>query len=196
MKNISLISKASIVAVLCCCITVFLTACNPSDHGYSATKTSVKTPKGTTVYGGNVSTITTADYNDANSYATSYYPNATKLREPTNDYNCHSYAWNSQSTSNKIWIGLTINNEDLRNEHKKYWTDGSYVYITNGSGNSIPSSVANGSKVRYINDDHSAIKTSSTKFTSKWGMGGLFEHTPEYSPYTATSLYYYKYSKK
>ena len=31
---------------------------------------------------------------------------------------------------------------------------------------------------------HSAIVTSSKKFTSKWGMSGLYEHSPKDCPYS------------
>ena len=45
------------------------------------------------------------------------YPNATKLREATTNYNCHSYAWHLQTLPNVFWI----------NDPSPYMTDGSWI---------------------------------------------------------------------
>lgn len=57
--------------------------------------------------------------------------------------------------------------------------------------NSVHSHLMNGShsaaKVVYWDGSemlHSAIVTSSKKFTSKWGMSGLYEHSPKDCPYS------------
>lgn len=80
-------------------------------------------------------------------------------------YNCHSYAWYSQSPSNHLWIP----NPSL------YMTDGSYnrVYSPIGGDrifygtNSLPS--------------HSGIITMTENgaimVASKWGLSGVFIHT-------------------
>lgn len=110
-----------------------------------------------------------------NNYVSDYYLKTKKLREPTIKYNCHSYAWYSTSTTNKHWM----------NRPSKYWIDKSYSKYTSSSG-TIPSKVTMNSKVVYWDDStviHSAIVTSSKKFTSKWGMCGLSEHSPKDSPY-------------
>lgn len=92
-------------------------------------------------------------------------------------YNCHSYAWHSQSTSNIYWI----------NDPSLYMTDGSYNKVLGGinapSLNAIP-----GDKLFYgtnSNPTHTAIITSSASgaplgsrtVTSKWGKAGVFRHT-------------------
>lgn len=92
-------------------------------------------------------------------------------------YNCHSYAWHNQSTSNQYWI----NNPSL------YMTDGSYTRITSGLGAS-GLDIVNGDKVFYgteSNPTHSAIMASpatgaalaSRTVKSKWGQCGVFSHT-------------------
>lgn len=201
--------KILLLVSLCCCMTFVLTACSPSNYGYSHTDSTVKTPKGTTVNTGKYEELTTSDYNHLNNLVASNFPNVNtsskKLREPTNKYNCHSYAFFSTSTSNVHWIGHDCSSDagedsnGLSLEVKKYWNDGSYVYLTNnnGSSNSIPSTstVPIGSKVSYAKGDHSAIRTSSTEFTSKWGAAGLYIHAPSYCDYDPSSLNYYKYYK-
>lgn len=187
--------KAICIITLIACTTLTLASCNPKSYGYTVTKTSVYTPKGSCVVGGIISELTSADYNSLNNQTSENFPNAVKKREPTNSYNCHSYAWYSQSASNNVWIGLEIEGVNYMGEQKKYWTDGSYIMIKSGQGDTIPAGIPNGSKVDYSNADHSAIKTSNTKFTSKWGAAGLFEHSPSYCPYTSTNLNYYKYYK-
>ena len=114
-------------------------------------------------------------------------------RGPTSAYNCHSYAWYSQSANNSYWINQYWTNPSTGNytnvaNLSKYWTDGSYLWITDGNGTSIPSSVPNGSKVFYALGDHSAIKISNTYFISKWGKSGLYIHTPSNAPYNSTLL--------
>ena len=188
MKKNILNVKISILVLSCLCLSALLIACNPNDYGYDYTLTTVYTPKGTAVIGAIIEELVTTDYNELNNYTAQNFPSATKLREPTNHYNCHSYTWYSQSTSNTVWIGV----EGYENEQEKYWTDGSYVFIAATSG-SIPSSVPNGSKVNYYSDDHSAIKTSSTQFTSKWGAAGLFRLGPSYCPYNSSTLKFYRY---
>lgn len=89
-------------------------------------------------------------------------------------YNCHSYAWYSQSTSNRYWI----------NDPTRYMTDGSYSEGT----------VSVGSKVFYDSDDsswwHSAVVSSlptsgnPTVVVSKWGMCALYSHNINDCPYT------------
>ncbi len=107
------------------------------------------------------------------------YPNATLLRNSSRKYNCHSYAWHSQSSSNNIWI----------DNPSQYWLDYSYV----GYCSSWPSS---GSKVFYDHwssiEWHSAIVYSGSTFTSKWGPGPLMRHSSTHCPYISSSLNYYR----
>lgn len=148
--------------------------------------TTVYTPNGTAVpaiY--TTDELTPDEINAWSNWVAMYYPLATRETNASRRYNCHSYAWHSQSTSNKIWINSPGDNI--------YWEDGSYVWITTTYGyGSIPSNVPDGAKVSYSWDDHSAIKVSSTKFRSKWGKLPRMKHAPHYSPYYSYSLSYYK----
>lgn len=120
------------------------------------------------------------------SYYTSQYPSATLLRSSSRKYNCHSYCWYSQSSSNDKWM----------NDPSAYWQDGSYQecwlylpYINSKVYSPIYPEI--NSKVYYPYGDHSAIVYSSTRFNSKWGMGPLMRHAPSYCPYNFYNLQYY-----
>lgn len=120
-----------------------------------------------------------------NNWVATNYPNAIRETDSTRKYNCHSFAWHTQSASNNKWMESPGDNT--------YWEDGSYVWITTTYGyGSIPSNVPNGAKVSYSWDDHSAIKISGTYFQSKWGVAPRMVHAPHYSPYYSYSLAYYK----
>lgn len=99
------------------------------------------------------------------------YPNATYQREASVKYNCHSYAWYSQSP-NLHWI----------NDPSLYMTDGSYRQT----------SLITGAKVHYYNGDHSGIVTNPNGpiVTSKWGKLALYTHALNDCPY-ATGVRYY-----
>lgn len=118
--------------------------------------------------------LSTSERNSLDSTTQSAYPNATLLRSSSRKYNCHSYAWYSQSSSNSIWI----------DDPSTYWEDYSY----SGYCSSWPYS---GSKVYYQYGNHSAIVYSGLTFTSKWGQGPLMRHSSTYCPYTSSTLYYY-----
>lgn len=118
--------------------------------------------------------LSSSEISSLNSLATSEHPNATLLRSSTRKYNCHSYAWYSQSSSNYRWM----------NDPSSYWEDDSY------QGYCASPPYIN-SKVYYPCGDHSAIVYSSTLFNSKWGPGPLMRHTPSDCPYTSSSLQYY-----
>lgn len=215
MKKLS--CRTRIIAIIMVfCMVGLLTACSNTSatnqeiteylnrEGYTYTFSSVSTPKNSSVQTMKYSSSnwTSARTQEINEYVedeiiSEYNWTAVKKSEPAS-YNCHSYAWYSQSTSNSHWInqfktntstGEYTNTANL----SKYWTDGSYSLITSVSNGSIPSSVANGSKVFYVNGDHSAIKYSNTKFRSKWGAAGVYEHSPSQAPYVDVSnLKYYK----
>lgn len=118
-------------------------------------------------------------------WVATYYPHAWRETDATRKYNCHSYAWHDQSTSNDKWMYTP--------EQTKYWQDGSYVKIAETHGYvGIPSSVPDGAKVSYDSDDHSAIKASQYYFRSKWGEGPRMKHGPNHCPYDGYDLSYYK----
>ena len=211
------ISKRVPPLLICLCIAFGLSACSTTDqeiteyinaNGKSFTFTSVSTPKNSSLQAiAYTSTLTSEEITDINddmdSLISTYNWNSSQVsgRGPTLDYNCHSYSWYSQATSNSRWINQYYFNTNTGQytttaNLSKYWTDGSYSLITSVSGTSIPSSAANGSKVFYATGDHSAIKTSSSQFTSKWGAAGLYTHSPGHAPYDTTTISYYKYYKK
>jgi len=103
-------------------------------------------------------------------------------------YNCHSYAWHSQSTDNPYWIP----------DPNPYMTDGSYTRVMNGNVNTNATSVVPGDIVVYTGRSHSAILTGSVSgepiatrtLISKWGISGVFIHrtTQVPSDYPTDSL--------
>lgn len=129
----------------------------------------VYTPKGTAVPAWTM-TYELTDVPGCNSYFAATYPNATQLRGCSRRYNCHSYAWHDQSSSNTVWIDTPGDD--------KYWQDGSYV----------PASITGGQKVSYASDDHSAIAISGSVYESKWGQAPLMRHAPCYTPYNCSTL--------
>ena len=111
------------------------------------------------------------------------YPNATKLSNPTKKYNCHSYAWYSQSTSNVRWM----------DDPSLYMSDGSYSQVTK-----LNTSVGDRLVYYYPIDSgetgisHSSIIYSYTDYPrsrrtfvveSKWGKAGLYRHSVGDDPY-------------
>lgn len=110
----------------------------------------------------------------------SQYPNAEMIRPASRTYNCHSYTWYDQSTSNHYWLNSLASDNDL--QLQKYWTNDFY-YLT---------PEANAEKVFYSSGDHSAIALSSTLYISKWGAAPLMEHAPNYCPYISTNRHYYE----
>lgn len=109
---------------------------------------------------------------------------AVRLAGPTNQYNCHSYAWYLQSARN------TYSMDDPR----AFWNDGSYVRVASTSTTAaIPSSVPNGARGVWMDSTgkavHSAVVsyplTGETRrvFISKWDNGSLMRHAPGNSKY-------------
>lgn len=154
----------------------------------SYTNSTVTTPNGSSVATLTVSgDLSSSQISQINSQMASSYPRATRLRSATAKYNCHSYAWYSQSTSNNRWMNYTA----------KYWTDGSYRFSSSQSyatASNAPSPLVIGTRVSYVGGDHSAYKSGATTLTSKWGQAGLYSHAPNHTPYTSTSTlnYYFR----
>ncbi|WP_328996638.1 hypothetical protein OG394_18505 [Kribbella sp. NBC_01245] len=144
--------------------------------GPTDTSVTVRTPRGTAVPAIQMTyELSSAQITSNNNWVANNYPNATRETNSSRKYNCHSYAWHNQSTSNNIWINSPGDD--------KYWTDGSYRPNANvGQG---------GRKVSYRNDDHSAITVNATYFRSKWGQLPRMYHAWNYTPYNETALYYY-----
>ena len=150
------------------------------DSGRDATKdyySTVYTPNGSAVtvivmtYEMPAGTVTAL-----NNAADAYHWTATRETNASRRYNCHSYAWYSQSTSNTRWMNTP--GDDT------YWNDGSYVQV---------SGMSNGRRISYVYGDHSAIAISSTQARSKWGSWPRMKHSPTITPYNSSTLRYYKY---
>ena len=115
------------------------------------------------------------------SVALANHPNAIMYAHSSAKYNCHSYAWYQNSTSNQVWL----NSSSLQTsgfQLSKYWTADLYESCLS----------VNGEKVYYPNGDHSAIVLSNGNFLSKWGDGPLMQHAPEDCDYLSTTLQYYR----
>lgn len=153
-----------------------------------ATSTTVRTPKGSAVQVINNSNIrdwTAQEIQELNSRYSSAYPTATRMRNPTKKYNCHSYAWYSTATSNYYWM----------NDPTPYMSDGSYRKTA---------SSASGYKVYWKDGPfpvggfpiHSGILASNmmgrpqVSCNSKWGQLGLYNHPITDSPYSGAISYW------
>ena len=158
---------------------------NTDDFVYGCADYYVKTPKGTkvkvekyTFFGDATAISITNQYRNA-------YPKATLLLPATNVFNCHSYAWYSQSQT--MSSGYWMNNPEA------YVSDKSYKLVGN-------SPTANNQKVAYhkiphkVGLQHSGIVVSYSTRTikSKWGQAPLMKHKVDYSPYTNCNILYYK----
>lgn len=102
------------------------------------------------------------------------------ISDPAVKYNCHSYAWYQQSTSNSYWIDYA--DSFVASRTKKAIND-----------------VVSGNKIVYFSSSngthqgitHSGVVIGITEsnynryFTirSKWGMSGLYEHSLTNCPY-------------
>lgn len=148
---------------------------------------SVSTPKNSTVSAVSYTFDWTVlkKYTYDSSIASSF-PDVEKILSATRDFNCHSYALYSQSTSsNEIWI----------NDPSLYYTDGSYLPVdTPQEGDIIVYYNSSNNNCAYL---HSGIITDvptnfnyttltsidSLTVVSKWGSNGLYSHSGYDCPY-------------
>ncbi len=106
------------------------------------------------------------------------------IREGTAKYNCHSYAWYSNSKKNKYWIDSPekiIEESSKVQEVSKLETQKNDIYVYYKSSGEM-----------YNGINHSAVITSfknlpkskrTFTLTSKWGRAGLYEHSEDKCPY-------------
>ncbi|MET9633569.1 hypothetical protein ABZX92_39535 [Lentzea sp. NPDC006480] len=142
----------------------------------------VRTPRGSAV---RVMVVTVelsrADIAAINAYVARTYPRAKRETNATRKYNCHSYAWHSQATTNNLWMSSP--GDDT------YWNDGSFTAW------SKPRPWYDTMRVSWKSDDHSGINVGDgkTQVRSKWGQFPRMLHAPTYTPYDDSSRYpYYK----
>ncbi len=148
-----------------------------------AARAMVTTPNGSNVVVIDNSFITDwtpAERAQLNAQTEMAYPNATRLRDASKKYNCHSYAWYSTSAANRYWI----------NDPSVYMTDGSYVQT---------GSSAVGNKVYWKSGSspvHSGILALNSvgnpwiSCNSKWGQLGLYNHALDDCPYSGQRTYW------
>lgn len=140
------------------------------------TTTYVSTPRGSLVEVWSYSTELDAEQRDDQYDGLMDYPSAQPIGVPTAKYNCHSYAWYQQSTSNRYWMPYA----------DEYVTDGSYnEYSTPRVGDVV---------YYYGGAFHSgkvtSVSGSAPKVTSKWGPGCLVSHLESDCPYSSYTTYY------
>lgn len=105
------------------------------------------------------------------------YSSAQIIGTPNRNYNCHSYAWYSQSQSNPYWM----------EDPSTYMNDGSYRKISDFQRNA---------KIYYGNatlGKHSGVCYTEGRVYSKWGAGCLVLHKWMNCPYynAATPVSYW-----
>lgn len=140
----------------------------------------VYTPKGTAVSCLKINKeISNTEKARLTTNAKYFWPQVTILRDSTGYYNCHSYAWISQSSTNRIWLNSP--------EQTKFWTDKSYIERI------VLWPEIRGNKIRYDRADHSAITYSTNGdriVISKWGKGPLVRHYAWDCPYHVYGMQY------
>lgn len=158
---------------------------NLYSNGYSSTNLVAPTSTTTSVtrsvadidvttVGGNEVVLwkTTGDFTiseiaDINNSYSSSFPDNTLLSNPTTQYNCHSYAWYYQSTSNRYWL----------------YDCTPYTYDTHISC-SVTSTPTVGAICVYFDINGSAVHSGivqsvsggTVTLISKWGSYGLYRH--------------------
>ncbi len=135
--------------------------------------------------------------NEEQSCFSSYSEEENYIGDATGAYNCHSYAWYSQSLNNKIWLNSPeiyysaedASYQELENDQEPRVGD-IIVYMKGNLANH--SGIITG----YTNNTVGDNKGNANMYmvTSKWGYGGLYLHKGEECPYysSATSIKYYR----
>lgn len=138
----------------------------------------VYTPNGTLVSDTYYSSedLSTSQKASMDQFCLTTYPQATLINSSTSTYNCHAYAWHMTEGGSAVWMGWNINPTNV------YWLDNSYISTTGAA-----------TKVSYLNDNHSAVTTSTPNiFISKWGPYALMRHPKDHCPFNASNLLYLK----
>lgn len=191
---------ASITIILTCVSGLFVYA--SSTNFYVPV-----TPNGTEILYQQINTeLSTTEIQKFNTDEQKYVnKGAIKLDEPTNMYNSHSYAWYNQNIDFNCY---NISNEEVL----KYIQDGSYCESVGNKGDIITywrikleynnSSKTELSKTTVYLAHSGIIKSINGEFNpddldslknitviSKWGKGGLYEHSGDNNPYYYDSIH-------
>lgn len=138
---------------------------------------SVNTPKRSSVEVFVTLSMKNFDAAKINESIDNQYPNATRLASANYNYNCHSYAWYSASTTyNTYWM----------NDPSPYYSDGSFYESTAKVGNIVCYYNSRGQNlhsavITSIDSNKSGLSAITVK--SKWGSAGLYQHSVDYCPY-------------
>ena len=112
-----------------------------------------------------------------------FHPNVTQVGSPTHCYNCHSYAWYSQSMYNHYWINTA--DAYLADSHTvANAQDSNIIHYASSSDDSLHSGIIDG----YDN--------GTLMVVSKWGCFGVYRHEwddvpADYMPYGGSQTNYY-----
>ncbi len=133
----------------------------------------VYTPNGSQVQVYDVTTeLSASDISQINSDQEEDFPNVIKLDSPTNQYNCHSYAWYQSMTTNPYWM----------DDPSAYYTDGSYYEVTQPQTGDI---ICYFTSWGYNLHSGAIVEVEGSSITveSKWGSWGLYRHEYDDCPY-------------
>lgn len=111
---------------------------------------------------------------------TQTYPSLRILAAQSPSYNCHSYAFVFQNTTNRFWL----------NDPIAFISDGSYVQTTNNGQGGLRVVYSYQGTDRW----HSAITVQGgprITVKSKWGPNALFQHYVDDCPYAISSVIRY-----
>ena len=109
-----------------------------------------------------------------NQYASTYFPMASPIHQPTAYYNCHSFAWYLASNFNPYWL----------NDISPFLNDATCTPVA-------PSDAQGNDIIIYLDSYghvlHSAIidridTNGNIYVISKWGAGGAYNHLISYAP--------------
>ena len=114
---------------------------------------------------------------NSNFYTT--FPTAVSVDPINPAYNCHSYAWHSQSTSNDYWIE--------GNHIYPYFLDLSYLPAGSNTPQRVLYRSSSGSAGHSAVYSYYNTFTQTEYVTSKWGYYGVFYHRLDDCPYYSTN---------
>ncbi len=129
-----------------------------------------------------------------NTYIGGIFILATRISDANSKYNCHSYAWHSQSTANSYWIGDP--SEFCKDRYYQEVSNpqpGDIVCYFNNVGENLHSGI-----IRTVLNNSSPRLAGNLTVISKWGAAGVYLHNGYECPYTAysggdaTSVKYYR----
>ena len=106
------------------------------------------------------------------------FPTASRVASPSPKYNCHSYAWWTQSTSNRYWID---------NPHP-FTVDGIYEEVSYRNAEIITYETSGGQFVHSACYD--GVVGGTVYVTSKWDECCVFRHAIDDCPYDASTDVY------